>query len=290
MSHSVSVVVPTANRRPHEILRAVDSVLSQSSGRALSGVELIVANNSSGRLNRAIEVLAESGALQVVDASRVTGVSHARNAGARLARHEVLAFLDDDDWWSPSFLSDLLLELDAHSADLCSSGFWVWTERGKKPGPMLESPTTAARFLSENPGITGSNFIIRRSAFEALGGFDEALFASNDGDFMIRFLESGEYAWRVVMARLVNVDRTPHDQVSVPTPRRVQSMRRFQSIHGAKMGPRVQRDFEYRLAVCEAASNRSYWDLVGLIPRHPRWSRQTLGWIKKLALGRHSTF
>lgn len=41
-------------------------------------------------------------------------------------------------------------------------------------------------FLTRNPGLGGSNLIIKRSLYRDLGGFDESFPACNDMDFCLR--------------------------------------------------------------------------------------------------------
>lgn len=95
-----SVILPTHDRR--ELLReAIDSVLSQT----CADWELIVVDDASREPVREEELLQWAGPrarLIALDTSR--GGAGAKSAGAAVARGQLLAFLDDDDLWQPTYL------------------------------------------------------------------------------------------------------------------------------------------------------------------------------------------
>ncbi|NQT91801.1 MAG: glycosyltransferase family 2 protein, partial [Lentisphaerae bacterium] len=192
-----SIIIPTANRRPEKLARAIRSVLGQEQGEHDS-VEIIVSNNSDRPLPDTVNALAAQNGVHVVDSAGKRGVSYARNEGARTARFSLLAFLDDDDWWEPTFLAATGSPVVAGEADLALCGFWKWPASGpRREGKLAQFPITVDSLYARNPGFRGSNSVIRREVFEALGGFDETLTTSNDRDFLIRFLRR-DYRLQVV--------------------------------------------------------------------------------------------
>ena len=92
----VSVVIPTRNR-PDLVCRAVHSAFSES----YPNLEVVVVVDGPdpatvealGALNKA--------RLRVVALSESVGGSQARNVGAREAKGDWIALLDDDDEWLP---------------------------------------------------------------------------------------------------------------------------------------------------------------------------------------------
>lgn len=92
-----SVIIAVYNGA-NTIRRAIESVLSQT----YPALELIVVDDGSTDATAA-EVAQFGGLVRYVHQSNV-GVSAARNAGARLATGEWLAFLDADDWYYPDRL------------------------------------------------------------------------------------------------------------------------------------------------------------------------------------------
>ena len=95
----LSVVIPTRNRA-HLVCEAIESALSQRDGQ----VEVIVVDD--GSTDDTANVLARSfgSRIHLLRMPHRRGVGAARNAGVRLARGELLAFLDDDDLWLPGKL------------------------------------------------------------------------------------------------------------------------------------------------------------------------------------------
>jgi hypothetical protein len=92
-----SVVIAVFNGE-RTLARAIESVLSQS----WPAHELIVVDD--GSTDRTSEVVAGFGPQIRCLRQRNTGVSAARNAGARAASGDWLAFLDADDWYYPDRL------------------------------------------------------------------------------------------------------------------------------------------------------------------------------------------
>ncbi|WP_416366128.1 glycosyltransferase family 2 protein [Sphingomonas aerolata] len=50
---------------------------------------------------------------------------------------------------------------------------------------------TSETVLKQNGSLTGSNFIISRTAYDEIGGFDPTVPVFNDWDFFVRFLDAG---------------------------------------------------------------------------------------------------
>jgi hypothetical protein len=99
----VSAVIPTRNR-PELVCRAVRSVLSQT----LRGIECIVVIDGpdTPTLHSLEEI--EDSRLRVIALEESVGGCEARNLGARAARGEWVALLDDDDEWLPFKLEEQL--------------------------------------------------------------------------------------------------------------------------------------------------------------------------------------
>ncbi len=170
-----SLIIPAYNEE-RLLGRLLDSV---DAARATYGrgdaVELIVADNAS--TDRTAVIAAMRGCRVIAVEKRV--IAAARNAGARAARGEFLAFVDADAQVHP----DTFLEIDRALAD-----------------PRVVAGATGARLERWSIGIaftyamivpivfvtgmdTGVTFC-RKEDFEAIGGYDESRLVAEDVAFL----------------------------------------------------------------------------------------------------------
>ncbi len=174
--------------------------------------ELIVADNGSsdGSARVAREAAGTVPALQVVDASGRRGASHARNAGAAVARGDLIAFCDADNQARPGWVAGLVAA--AESADFVTGRFMVNSlndpDRAAWTGvPPAHGPLRALGFM---PFASGGNCAFRTNLFRALGGFDEDLIAGEDVDISWRAQLSG---YRLGFAPNALMDRRCPDRL-----------------------------------------------------------------------------
>ncbi|MFF3763630.1 glycosyltransferase family 2 protein [Streptomyces sp. NPDC001922] len=106
----IGVVIPTRGRTTR-LLLTLTALLHQTLPR--DRFEVVLVNDAPGReaVAQVLEALPAGLPLRVADTGG-RGVAHARNAGARLARSELLLFLDDDTVATPGLLE---AHLAAHS-------------------------------------------------------------------------------------------------------------------------------------------------------------------------------
>jgi glycosyltransferase involved in cell wall biosynthesis len=120
------------------------------------------------------------------------GVSEARNVGMRAATTRWIAFLDDDDYWTPNKLATQLRALDASPERLwVMSAAVAFTEDGHFVG--LSQPSVIADYyrevLAHSPPVAMSDLIVDRATALAVGGFRNDLDHWEDWEFLIRFAE-----------------------------------------------------------------------------------------------------
>lgn len=105
-----SVVIPTRDR-PNLVRTALRSVLEQT----LDDFEVIIVDDGSVE---PLEAPTEPG-VRLIRSVTSLGPAGARNLGAGLANGEVLAFLDDDDTWTPGRLSFAAAALERAPVATC---------------------------------------------------------------------------------------------------------------------------------------------------------------------------
>jgi glycosyltransferase involved in cell wall biosynthesis len=182
----VSVVIAAFNRA-HLIERTIASVWSQT----VRPAEVIVVDDSSA--DATAKVAAATGA-RVLRHEINRGPAAARNTGVEAATQPWVAVLDSDDEWLPHHLATLWPLRDGHdlvaATAICSpssgspSRLAGWPGRGQL---LLRSP--AQLLYPENP--VPSTALLRRTAIERAGGYDEEIWFVEDIDLYVRILEGG---------------------------------------------------------------------------------------------------
>lgn len=187
----ISCVIPT-HGRPELLSEAIASVLRQRTHRHF---ELIVSDDIGSASTRSVVLAAKQNStirVHYLSCPGTGGASGSRNFGASAAEGEFLAFLDDDDFWDENFLQRTIDSIESAGSDMAVTWLNALHLDGSiKPVFKILNDVTPADAAAWNVGITGSNFMIRKSAFEAMGGFDSDLKVSNDKDFFVRFLLTG---------------------------------------------------------------------------------------------------
>jgi glycosyltransferase involved in cell wall biosynthesis len=187
-SPEVSVVIPTKGRW---------SLLKETLAGALAqeGVafEVVVVDDGS-RDETAVRLAAVGDdRLRAVRHERPRGVAVARNRGIAEARGEWVAFLDDDDLWSPCKLRNQLDVAAAASADFAYSAVVAVDEQITVTRALpFPPPDELLRLeLCQNAvPAGGSNVIVRTDLLQRLGGFDERLYHLADWDLWIRLADT----------------------------------------------------------------------------------------------------
>ena len=197
----VTVIIPTFNRR-RWIGECLDSVRAQTYPR----VETIVVDDCS--TDDTVEWLRSEPRYAFARLHRQPangGASEARNAGVRLARGGLIAFIDSDDLLAPTHLEraaeafrarpDLGLfccdsKMIGPEGDVIHGGrTWHDIQGELKRYPVASGPRGLKDiFLFSNifPGFT-----LSREAFDRVGGFDQSLFPMDDYDLAMRVAGAG---------------------------------------------------------------------------------------------------
>jgi glycosyltransferase involved in cell wall biosynthesis len=191
----VSVVMPVCNGERF-LPAALDSLLLQS----YENFELIVVNN--GSTDGTSEVLKGyaprfKGRLEVLEVPSPLYPSVARNLGVERSTGEYLLFFDSDDLLLPFSLHLLALFAAAFGSELVSGGFFYFAaEEGKNF--LKEESVKGGNSLKEQLLLQfGGNAypigatLVKRSAFESVGGFDPYFRYGEDFDLWNRLLLQG---------------------------------------------------------------------------------------------------
>jgi len=192
---SVTVVMAARNAASH-VGEAIASVLAQ--GADVEAL-VIVDDGSSDGTYAIVRSFADS-RIRLV-ANDGSGVSAARNTGARAAPGEWLMFLDADDRLRPGAIAALLKAAMSAPQAVVVYGDYDRIDGDGRPigrrsllrGRSKPSGRVLARLAAGNFIVNGGVMIIRSAAFAAAGGFDEALKYCEDWHCWCRLAALGEF-------------------------------------------------------------------------------------------------
>ncbi len=193
MTSAVSIVIPTHNR-PALLEAALDSIVAQT----MQNWEAIVVDDAS-EPPVAIEALREKFGprLRVIRHEVSRGGAAAKNTGIDAASAPVVAFLDDDDLYAPTYLEKALAALktfpDIDAVFMSVSWFGKWSKSPwAEPAYLRSMERTLAQArgtkIADNLVAFGAELftamlrsvpmafqrpVVRASALKAIGGYRE---------------------------------------------------------------------------------------------------------------------
>ena len=279
---AVSVVIPTRNRADY-LAVALASLVRQELDRPY---EVLVVDD--GSTDRTGEVVRDAG-VRCVRADPPRGLNAARNTGVRMSAAPLIAFLDDDVEVFPGWLRALVDGAQRHpEADAFGGPIRARLE-GRTPSACgREDPPITSLDLgpedSKASMVWGANMAIRRSAYQRMGPFDEAVAGHGDEEDWLRALSAA--GGRIVYLAGAGVDhrRAPADSGLVPLARAAYHRGRAARVTDQRRGtaPRLLRELRV-LAGCA-------WHIVRYgCPQGAIMGAHSAGRITEAVVGGHRT-
>jgi len=220
----VSVVIPSKNR-PDFLVEALGSVFAQT----YQNLEIIVVDDGSAFSLGPMLKEKYGDRILFLRHEKSQGAPAARNAGARLASGEYIAFLDDDDLWLPQKIEKQIAVFSANEiAGLVFCGEDIVCEGEVLRHREAVWPPDGQRQMLQANLVGGTSVVlIRQSVFRRFF-FDESLPSCQDWDLFLRI--SQVFHFSVVPETLVR-RRLHKEQISGSIDKRIRGRQIFFSKH-----------------------------------------------------------
>jgi glycosyltransferase involved in cell wall biosynthesis len=182
----LTIIIPTYNRLPF-LKSAINSVFCQTYRR----FQLIIADDGStdGTGDNVQSLNNSDENLRYLRLPHCGMPGKVRNAGARLATGDFLAFLDSDDLWKPEKLARQIAFFEEHPDMMICHTREIW-QRGEKIVSQAGQKHRRSGYIFADALkkciIGPSTVMMRRELFEELGGFREDLEIAEDYELWLR--------------------------------------------------------------------------------------------------------
>jgi hypothetical protein len=171
---SVSVIIPAYDVAPY-IAEALASVFAQRR----APLEVVLVNDGSSDSEALELAIAPFRDRLVYIEQGNKGAAAARNAALRVARGELVAFLDGDDVWMPDFLESQVTFLQTTGCDMVYADALIFGRGNHSRRTfMAASPSrgkvTPQSLIQATCNVLTSSTVVRRERIVSAGFFDES--------------------------------------------------------------------------------------------------------------------
>ena len=251
-----SVVIPLYNKEPY-IQRTVNSVLAQK----VQDFEIIVVDD--GSTDSGVEVVTNFKDQRIrVIKQKNAGVSAARNNGIEEAKADLIAFLDADDEWAPSFLEIVLRLREKYpEAGAYATAYETCNNRRKKSKPSYEKIPPAPweglllnyfliASLQEMP-ISTSAICIPKTILAEFGGFQEGVAVWEDSDLWGKIALKYKIAFSQEIGGIYHLEANNRSSKKLPTSEHPFTKTAFEMIKNNKVPIEILEDLNEYIALLE---------------------------------------
>ena len=190
MEINFTVILNTFERKNRD--KNLDISLSSILNQTLKPNEILIINsgNSKLKINEHLDV--DNKKINIYNFDSKIGISKKRNIGSEKSKSNFLAYLDDDDEWDIYYLEKSYDFIKKNiDANIIISDIYV---KEKEKIKLFKKPRSInfSDYFKLNPGVMGSNTIVKKNYFNKFGGFDENLIVSEDKSLVIDALLRNE--------------------------------------------------------------------------------------------------
>ena len=192
----LSVVIPAYNEEKF-IGDCLNSILHEIEGKNYD-LEIVVVNNCS--IDRTREIIASFPKVKLVD-EPAKGLVKARRAGYLASVGELIANIDADTRMTKGWFDKVFSEFSKHDNLVGLSGPFIYYDLSKNARAAVRAFYYLGFFsyllnryiLGVGSMLQGGNFVVKRTALEAIGGFNSEFdFWGEDADLARRLVKAGQ--------------------------------------------------------------------------------------------------
>lgn len=184
---AMSLIIPAYNEEKliYKTLLSVSKAIKKFEFETNEKIELIVVDNAS--TDRTVEIAKRFDATIVREERHI--IAAVRNAGAKVAKSDILCFLDADSEVSENIFTRVYDAMQ--SGDYIGGGVKMMLDQ---PGFIFKGMEWGSQIMSHLMGISAVLIYSKKETFEKIGGFDESYFAGEDLKFVFRLKKAGKKA------------------------------------------------------------------------------------------------
>ncbi|WP_340677837.1 glycosyltransferase [Paraglaciecola sp.] len=266
----ISVYIPTKNR-VHLLKRAVESVLAQS----YPNIEIIIVNDcSNDDTAQYLEQLKKlNNNIKLVSFEVPMGAPAARNKAIKLATGELITGLDDDDYFLPDRIKNLVNAYDAKYAFICTGYYWNF---GKIKAKVNNSKKIITLDEQLHLNHASNQVLIARKRLLDIGGFDTEFNSCQDWELWTRIIAHYGSALRISALDYV-VDVSHGNHRITDNSNRASGFRQFLLKFSERMTPAHIKSLRFHIAMAEG-KNLSLSSTIRLMTC-PLWQRNIKYWL-----------
>ena len=185
----VSVIIPTYNQADL-LKKSLQSLLDQTFP---DWEAIVIDNNSEDDTKEVVKNLQDQRIIYKTFHNQGI-IAASRNLGIHLAKGDYIAFLDSDDLWYPSKLSECLKKMQQGKEIVCH-GLWIRKD-GILQNKLIPTPPYQNFYktllYNGNSVIATSAVIMKKQCFDRYGGFSEdpAMVTAEDYELWLRLSKS----------------------------------------------------------------------------------------------------
>ena len=179
-----SLVVATVGRT-----KELDTLFHSLAEQAYPQLECIVGDqNADDRVERIVDRWRS--ALPLRRVTSTAGLSHSRNVGLALAKGDIVAFPDDDCWYTPGLL-DYIEEWFQQHQDYDILAIGANDDAGLRSGNRWPQDVCDIKPLNALRTTFCNSLFFRRASLPSNMEFDETFFPGEETDLVLRLLQGG---------------------------------------------------------------------------------------------------